>query len=125
MSNFPNFGDDEREKAMLSRAQAGLAIIFLSKASVEDSVNAITDDFKDSGIDAIYADKINKTLFLCQSKWISNGKNVPKKKEIQSFLKGVDDLIKLKITCWLEFIIRYHYSSRFQRGKKSVSLEAR
>lgn len=96
LGRVPFSNPSQIETAMLSRAQAGLSIIYLSNASVDESIEAITDDFKDNGIDAIYSDPLKKTLYLCQSKWISSGQGAPKKRDIQSFLKGVDDLIKLR-----------------------------
>ncbi len=88
--------DQEKDNCFLSRAQAALAIKYLSGTTSENAANSITDGYGDNGIDSIFIDKDNKTLYLLQSKWINSGKSAPKKRDIQSFMIGVDDILSLK-----------------------------
>lgn len=97
MDGIPSNKSDEGLRSIfLTRAQCALGVKLLSNISLEKSANSITDGFQDNGIDAIFPDFDKKTLYLCQSKWTNNGNSTPKKSEIQSFIKGVKDLIELK-----------------------------
>lgn len=96
LSDIKHLNKTEQNNCFLSRSQAALAIKYLTNSTNENAANSICDGFGDNGIDAIYIDSDNKSLYLVQSKWISKGKTSPKKKEIQSFLIGVDDLLKLR-----------------------------
>ena len=96
LSDIKHLNKTEQNTCFLSRSQAALAVKYLTNSTNENAANSVCDGFGDNGIDAIYIDNDNKTLYLVQSKWISKGNTSPKKKEIQSFLIGVDDLIKLR-----------------------------
>ncbi len=96
LDDVKRFPRDEQDKMFLSRGQCALAIKYLAKTSAEIAAESVFDGFGDNSIDGIHIDSDEKILYLLQSKWISKGNSVPKKNEIQSFLSGVDDLIKLK-----------------------------
>jgi hypothetical protein len=86
----------QREAHVLSRAVAAVAVKIV--AEVEDTVaaNAIVDGGKDNGIDAIYYDTKNKSLFLVQSKWSATHTSSIDSGAIHKFLQGVQDLVSLK-----------------------------
>ena len=73
------------EQFFLTRSLAAYSIHYLAQADEADSAKSITDGSGDNGIDAIYFDKGEKRLYLCQSKWINNGKGEPDLGEIHKF----------------------------------------
>lgn len=94
MSDFP-FQNDPHQMQLnfLSKAQMAFSVARLSKSSYKDTADAITDGFKDNGIDIIFNDKINEVLYLGQSKWKNDGSGTFSKSEVLSFFKGIKDLI--------------------------------
>ncbi|MBL7847114.1 MAG: AIPR family protein [Cyclobacteriaceae bacterium] len=81
---------------LISAGQICLAIASTCEVDSETAVHAITDGFKDNGIDAILLDEDSKLLTLAQGKWIKNGQGSPKKSEITAFFNGVEDLVSCR-----------------------------
>lgn len=106
LSDISKLSSTEKYKAFLSRAQCALAIKYLARTSNEQAADSITDGYQDNGIDGILVDFEDKVLYLAQSKWISKGSSVPRKKDIQSYLFGVDDLIKLNFNKFNDRVIK-------------------
>lgn len=86
----------EKEKIKNSRSLAALAVSMLSEATDIDACAAITDDFEDQGIDAIYFSEKEKTLLLVQAKHHQSGNGSIDVGELNKFLKGVSRLIQGK-----------------------------
>jgi hypothetical protein len=85
-----------REAHILSRPIAVAAIKMLADVDYAVAANAIVDGEKDNGLDAIYYDPQNKTLFLVQSKWSNTHTSAVESGDILKFPQGVQDLISLK-----------------------------
>ena len=59
--------------AALSRSLAALAIVALSEADTQAAVASITDGYDDLGLDAIYFESAENTLYVVQAKWHGGG----------------------------------------------------
>ena len=53
--------------AFLSRGLAAYCLMILTDADETKAAEAVTDGFDDNGIDAIYFDRPNATLYIVQS----------------------------------------------------------
>lgn len=87
----------EREKAFLTRALAVLAVSHLTEKPLDDFVDYITDGKNDGGIDLIYFDKKDKTLYLVQTKWHEDGNGSISQGDILKFIAGVKKVIDLDL----------------------------
>jgi hypothetical protein len=90
----PESPQEERRSTELSRALAALAIMGLSDADSGVAAASITDGFNDLGLDAIYFESAENTLYVVQSKWHGGGKKTIELGECNNFLEGVDALIR-------------------------------
>lgn len=88
--------DDELEQYFLTRSLAAYAIHYLSQADELTAAASITDGSLDNGIDAIFYDTSEKRLYLCQSKWLNNGKGEPSVGDIHKFRAGITDLLNCR-----------------------------
>jgi len=79
--------EEDKRKKQLSRAFSAFAIQKVCDASASDSAAAVIDDFNDNGIDAIYYDQKQSTLFLVQSKLKATEQF--SQEEAQAFAQGV------------------------------------
>lgn len=77
----------------LSRAVAAFTLGHLAELTPAEAATTITDGYQDNGIDAIYYDKANKSLFLVQSKWNERDTGSIGRGDVQLFLQGVKDLL--------------------------------
>ena len=93
MSDVAHDADDEKRKQFLSRALAAFCITSLTECPAKEAAASITDGFNDQGIDAIHFDPAEKTVYLIQSKWSSNGNKTINLGDFEKFLKGVQYLI--------------------------------
>ena len=90
MEDYANHSDPAQvRKAFLTRGLAALAIAQLSEAPLEDLCAYITDGQKDGGIDLIYFDAKERTLYLVQAKWHEDGHGSLELGEALKFLDGV------------------------------------
>ncbi|HVY43032.1 MAG TPA: hypothetical protein VG966_08360, partial [Hyphomicrobiaceae bacterium] len=80
----------------LSRSLAAFALSCLAEIEPKKAASAVTDGFQDNGIDAIWYDRAEKTLYLVQSKWNeSDGASIGRG-DVQLFIQGVKDLLASK-----------------------------
>jgi hypothetical protein len=93
MSDYTDKPPDHREKAFLSRATAGLALMHAAGIEAKPAAQAIVDGFDDNGLDAIYHDPNERLLYVVQSKWDSTGNGSMDSGEVQKFAQGVRDLV--------------------------------
>lgn len=94
LSDYDKKTEEERQKAFNSRALAAYSIHIIASASIEDSAASITDGYGDNGIDAVYYDDQQNTLYLVQSKFIEEGTGEPETGELRKFRDGIIDLIE-------------------------------
>lgn len=76
-------------KAFLTRALGTLAVSQLTDVSMADLCPYITDGSKDGGIDLIYFDAKERTLYLVQTKWHADGHGSIELGDALKFLDGV------------------------------------
>ncbi|MGN7808720.1 AIPR family protein [Flavobacterium sp. 22076] len=93
ISDLEKRPSDEQQKSFLSRALSAYALTIEAVASVDLASISITDGFDDNGIDAIYYDRVARTLWLVQSKFIENGTGGIDNGDVEKFAKGVKKLI--------------------------------
>jgi hypothetical protein len=93
LSDCKGYSEDKIESTFLSRSLAAYALSNLAEIENAEAASSIVDGADDNGIDALYADKDNHTIYLVQSKWIYSGKGCPKKGDVHSFADGFEDLI--------------------------------
>lgn len=87
----------DRENHFETRALAGIALMIKSRLTVEETASCITDGYHDLGIDAIYLDESQKTLFLVQSKWRNDGSGSINQNEMNSFASGIKRILNFEI----------------------------
>jgi len=92
MRDWSKKAADSKESAFLSRSLAAFSIMHLTDIDVEEAAASIVDGSKDNGIDAIFHDKRERTLYLIQSKWKQNGSGSFERGDLQKFICGVKDL---------------------------------
>jgi hypothetical protein len=56
--------EEERRNKQLSRSVAALAIMAMTEASAEEAAKSITDGYDDLGLDAIYFESAENTLYV-------------------------------------------------------------
>jgi hypothetical protein len=83
----------EYESVFLTRSLAAFAIMNLANISKEEAAVTVTDGSHDNGIDAVYYHKVEKILFLVQSKWKHDGNGSVERGDIQKFITGFRDVV--------------------------------
>lgn len=96
LTNIKSTNPDDIKKQFYSRALAAYSLHILASVPVQDAANSITDSFDDNGIDAVYYDESQNTLYLVQSKMIDEGNGEPDTGEMNKFSNGITDLIEEK-----------------------------
>jgi hypothetical protein len=96
LTDINNINPEEVKKQFYSRALAAYSLHIMASISVEEASEAITDSFDDNGIDAIYFDVQQNTLYLVQSKMIDEGNGEPDTASMTKFSNGITDLIEEK-----------------------------
>jgi hypothetical protein len=90
MGDYVAHGDPAQvHKAFLARALAVLAVSHLTEAPLDDLCSHITDGSKDGGIDLIYFDPKERTLYLVQTKWHDDGHGSLDLGDALKFIAGV------------------------------------
>lgn len=90
MDDYAAHPDPEQvKKAFLTRALGALAVSQLTDAPMSDLCQCITDGSKDGGIDLIYFDPKEQTLYLVQTKWHTDGHGSIELGDTLKFLDGV------------------------------------
>jgi hypothetical protein len=93
MSDYATHSDPKQvHKAFLTRALGMLAVSQLAEVPLEDLGPYVTDGSKDGGIDLIYFDAKESTLYLVQTKWHEEGHGSI---ELGDALKFVDGIRKV------------------------------
>ncbi|MGF9697327.1 AIPR family protein [Paenibacillus sp. MABNR03] len=92
LEDYKTKSAEEREDAFLTRALAAYTIMALSETTPEEAANAVTDGYKDNGIDAIYFNSKEKILYLIQTKWKKDGTGSVVRGDFQKFQQGIKDL---------------------------------
>ena len=85
-------GDNQRSH-FLTRALAAFSVASLTGADPEDVARSITDGFNDGGMDAIYFDDSEKTLYIAQAKWSKNATKTIEEGDVCKFTNGVEALM--------------------------------
>src|SRR3990172_11834867 len=65
---FGNQTEENKRTKQVSRAFSAFVFQKILGIDAKTAAEMVVDDFNDNGIDAIYYDSINKTLYLIQSK---------------------------------------------------------
>ncbi len=86
-----NANEENRETKQISRAFSAFVLHTMFDLNPKKSAEAVVDDYHDNGVDAIYYDAPEKTLYFVQSKLKGSGDF--QLGEAQSFLSGVKQLI--------------------------------
>ena len=95
MDDYVNHPDQEQvNKAFLTRALGALAVSQLTEVPMEDLCLYITDGSKDGGIDLIFFDAKERTLYLVQTKWHADGHGSIELGDALKFLDGVRKVLE-------------------------------
>ena len=87
----------QRRKAFLTRALATLATAHLTEKPIEEFPSSVTDGQDDGGIDLIYFNGKDKTLYLVQTKWHEDGSGSIQQGDMLKFISGVRKVVDLNI----------------------------
>lgn len=93
ISDLNKAAEPDRDKAFLSRSLAAFALSILGDVEPDIASQSVTDGGDDNGIDAIYRDSAEETLYLVQAKWGEAGTSTIEVGEAHKFLAGFKDLI--------------------------------
>lgn len=96
LSDYAKAVEGEKESAFLTRALAAFCITHLADVKPDVSAACVTDGTHDNGIDAIYYDSVEKTLYFVQSKWQSDGRGSFARGDAQKYITGVKDVINAR-----------------------------
>lgn len=81
------------KKVFLSRGLAALAGAHMTEAPIEELGKSVTDGSKDGGIDLIYFNANELTLYLVQSKWHDDGHGSIELGDALKFIDGVKKVL--------------------------------
>ena len=84
---------EQKRKLFLSRALAAFAVAHLTGTNFDAVCAKVTDGQRDGGIDLIHFEETEKTLYLVQSKWHSEGHGSIDVGDMLKFLAGVKKLL--------------------------------
>ncbi len=96
MDDWNNKSSLDREIAFLSRSLAAFSIFAAADTSPEQAAASITDGYNDNGIDAVYFDGREKTLYMVQTKWKKDGTGSIERGDNLKFIRGIKDLINVE-----------------------------
>ena len=100
---------DELESNKLSRGLAAYSVAYVAGADSATAGASITDGYNDNGVDAVFFDKSEKTLYFVQSKWNTSHTGSVDLGDTLKFLKGCKDLL----------------SSRFDEFNEKIKLRSK
>jgi hypothetical protein len=90
MNDYARHTDQEQiRKAFLTRALAALSVSHLAEVSLQELGPYVTDGSRDGGIDLIYFDSKERTLYLVQTKWHDDGRGSVQLGDALKFIAGV------------------------------------
>ena len=73
MDDMASHPADQVQKAFLTRGLGAIAVSQLAEVALEELGPHVTDGANDGGIDLIYFEPKERTLYLVQSKWHEDG----------------------------------------------------
>ena len=80
-----------------TRALAAVSLMIKCGLNEEESSANVTDGYHDCGLDAIYLDESQKTLFLVQSKWRNDGEGSINQTEMNTFVSGIKQILDFEL----------------------------
>ncbi len=83
----------QKERNFLSRAIAAFVLHKEAAISIPEAASKVVDAGGDGGIDAIYYNQFNSTLYLVQSKYFHTGEGIPELGDVTKFASGVRHLL--------------------------------
>lgn len=93
MSDCVAHKGEQLESVFLTRALAVLAIGLLTQDAIDGLATTVTDGENDGGIDAIYFDPKENTLYLVQTKWHHDGHGSIEVGDALKFIEGVKNVL--------------------------------
>lgn len=94
MSDYASHADPaQTRKALLSRGLAALAVSHLTEKSLSELAHFITDGQNDGGIDLIFFDSNERSLYLVQTKWHDDGHGSMELGDVLKFIDGVKKVL--------------------------------
>lgn len=94
MSDYAHHSDTTQiKKAFLTRGLGALAASHMTETPIAELGSAITDGSKDGGIDLIYFNATDLTLYLVQTKWHEDGHGSMELGEVLKFIEGVKKVL--------------------------------
>jgi hypothetical protein len=99
MSDYASHSDKEQiSKAFLTRGLAAMAVSQLAEVPITEIGQYVTDGGKDGGIDLIYFDPKESTLYLAQSKWHEDGHGSIALGDALKYIEGVRKVLDNDLT---------------------------
>lgn len=98
LDDVANANDEVRDKALLTRGLAAMALQRLTGIADDIAALSVTDGSGDNGLDAIYVE--DDQLFLVQSKWSDSGTGSISVGDTRKFLAGLQHLTSFQ---WKHF----------------------
>ena len=93
MSDYANKPPEHQEACLLSRSLAAQAVKSYAGVDAKTAATSLIDGYNDGGIDAIFFDAPNDTLYMVQSKWSGGGNSSFDEGEISKFVNGVRKIL--------------------------------
>lgn len=88
--------EDKIQQVFRTRALAAYALKSLAEISFDTSAQCVTDGYGDNGLDAVYFSRVDRVLYLVQSKWSQDGSGTISVGDMQKFIQGFKDLINAR-----------------------------
>lgn len=85
-----------RKDALNSRSIAAYSLNVLAEINCDLAAKAVVDGPDDNGIDALFFDKKQKTLWVVQAKWIQKAQGSPAANDMRSFKDGILHLLEFQ-----------------------------
>lgn len=90
-------GAEDKDNSFETKALAATSLVIKCGIDETQAATSITDGYHDMGIDAIYLDEAQKTLFLVQSKWRNDGKGSINQEEMNTFVSGIKRILSFEL----------------------------
>jgi hypothetical protein len=106
MADYLGKSQAQVDDAFHTRAQAAYSLVVIAKLEPKIAAASVIDAYDDNGIDALYYDQDEKTLYLVQSKWHKNGQGSIESAEVMKFAQGVRDLLEANFSRFNSKIVK-------------------
>jgi len=110
MSDRQDRSDSDQRAQFLSRALAAWCVKYLAGTDPNTAGAAVTDDYQDGGIDALYFDQLSDTLIFVQTTFSPDGKPINGGATAQ-FVDGVRDILAVKLD---------RFNQKFQKREAEI-----